>query len=285
VQKATAGKEKWREALMKSSEERHLSSKTASDYLKYLVRFEVHVREVQKQQVTPWLPPTWPMVCTFLRSLTKACGGGAKAALKYMFKAHLHAVQDSDWAQQKGRAVQAVDAPNRRKTIVGALENKQIRAWIKKLGEITAADKNSDVLKWRCLYEGALRKQDLVDIPFYGSKTGVVADTIETAAWRQHKSHEMRKASFTLGLWGELKEYRARCHPGSAVDRLFPGLTMSALESSLKRSQERMKEWRHLCPDMAPHNMRHSRITIWDRLGVDIKTIALLVGHGSTRST
>jgi len=67
-------------------EEQPLSSKTESDYLAYIVRFELHARKVQKEQISPGVPPTWALICSFLKSLTRASACGARAALKFMFK-------------------------------------------------------------------------------------------------------------------------------------------------------------------------------------------------------
>ena len=105
----------------------------------------------------------------------------------------------------------------------------KIRKWLQKLKEETTGDRNSDVLKWTLLYEGMLRKQDLVDLPFLGAKRE--GDYIKTADWSQKKNSEYRHATFSSKVWEELKEHRALVYPGTTVDRLFPGLTISGLSS------------------------------------------------------
>lgn len=81
------------------------------------------------------------------------------------------------------------------------------------------------------LYEGALRKQDLLDIPFKGARAKANGTLVTTMPWCQHKNQQPRSAQFSKALWERLQKYREEHFPGTTSDSLFPGMTYNGLKS------------------------------------------------------
>ena len=102
---------------------------------------------------------------------------------------------------------------------------------------------------------------------------------------REGKGGRERYVPLGTRLLGELRAYFRRVRPVGPY--LFPGikpdwpLTRSAVERATKIAVARSGIGKHV----TPHTMRHSFATHLLELGVDVRTVQVVLGHSSIRST
>lgn len=184
--KSTEGRSRWESCVDQMRKKYHVQPKTRQDYVDYLVRFEVWARQEHRVQVKSAVPPCWDLICAWLVTLSQNSAAGARAALRYVYRTGLEDIKDSDWQRQKGQGGKGEDKKGR-KIKPGPTENAAVLEWIGKLKEQPTGKRKGEfydavALKWSLLYQGALRKQDLLSIPFHGST--LTGDYVKTAAWK-----------------------------------------------------------------------------------------------------
>ncbi len=183
--KSTEGRSRWESCVDQMSKKYIIQPKTRQDYVDYLVRFETYARQEHRVQIKSTVPPCWDLICAWLVTLSLNSAAGARAALRYVYRKGLEDIKDSDWQRQKGQGGKG-EIKKGRKIKPGPTENAAVLEWIGKLKEQPTGKRKGEfydavALKWSLLYQGALRKQDLLSIPFNNST--LIGDYVKTAEW------------------------------------------------------------------------------------------------------
>jgi integrase len=179
-----------------------------------------------------------------------------------------------EWKELKGRKVAE---PKHRKV---APDHDDIQTWLKLMKGVKQI-RTEVYLMWSLLYEAALRKQDLVDVPFTVSKR--TPNMVYSGSWSQGKTERDRTAFMTPALYEEIAAWKETQVPN---ERMFP-YTNNSVKQMLFRSEKQMQVlYPSLLRNMGPHLMRHARITyLVIVVGMSRETVRDLVGHASLKTT
>lgn len=165
--------------------------------------------------------------------------------------------------QRSPRAVPTVLTPTEVKALLGALTSPKIRAVS------------------MVMYGAGLRVSEACALQF-----GDVDGQRGVLHVREGKGGHSRYALLSKGLLGALREYYRQTTPPGPL--LFPGqrkpgrpITREAIHWGLAQAATEAK----LRKRVSPHSLRHSFATSLLESGVDLRTVQMLLGHRSIRST
>jgi integrase/recombinase XerD len=241
---------------------RNYSPHTFKIYIDHVARFAKHFNK-SPDQLTPEDIRTYQVYLLEEKKSSPSVLTQAVCALRFLYKTTL----GKDWS------IDFIPHPKRPKKFPVILS----RAQVARLIEVVRNLKHRTIVM--TIYSAGLRVSEAVGLRLEDINSQRMVIVV-----RQGKGQKDRLVPLSPVLLKQLRSYWLKYRPKGW---LFPGqLPDRHLDrASVTRVVEAARQASHLQKGVSPHTLRHCFATHQLEAGVDIRTIQILLGHTSLRST